>query len=58
MSKKYALSHVFLVIIFSFFIAVSGWAASSPAISITGAVRQPLNLTLEDLQKFEPLQSV
>ena len=53
MQKKFALPHVFLIIIFSFFFAVSGWTAPSPAISITGSVRQPLNLTLEDLQKLE-----
>jgi precorrin-2 methylase len=53
MWKRLPLSHVFLIIIFSFFIAVSGWTASLPSISIIGSVRQPLNLTLEDLQKLE-----
>ena len=32
---------------------MSGWAASLPTVSVTGAVRQPLNLTLQDLQKLE-----
>jgi len=36
-----------------FFSTASGWASSAPAISITGVVKQPLNLTLEDLKKFE-----
>jgi DMSO/TMAO reductase YedYZ molybdopterin-dependent catalytic subunit len=31
----------------------SGLTASSPAISITGSVKQPLNLTMEDLRRFE-----
>lgn len=56
MWKRLPLSHVFLIIIiFSFFIAVNGWAASSPTISVTGVVRQPLNLSLEDLQKLETI---
>jgi precorrin-2 methylase len=53
MWKRPRLSHVFLIITFSFFIAVNGWTAPVPSISITGSVRQPLNLTLEDLQKLE-----
>ena len=53
MWKRLPLFHVFLIIIFSSFIAVKGWAASSPTISVTGVVRQPLNLSLEDLQKLE-----
>jgi len=55
MLKKITLVNLFLTLFFSFFYAVSGWAGSSPAISITGAVRQPLNLTLEDLQRFEAI---
>ncbi|MFA4916401.1 MAG: hypothetical protein WC560_07000 [Syntrophales bacterium] len=52
MQKKFALSY--LLIIFSlFFLAGNGWTAPLPSISITGSVRQPLNLTLEYLQKLE-----
>jgi DMSO/TMAO reductase YedYZ molybdopterin-dependent catalytic subunit len=32
-----------------------GWAASSPSISISGAVKQPLRLTLDDLAKFQSI---
>ncbi|HEX9950020.1 MAG TPA: SAM-dependent methyltransferase, partial [Thermodesulfobacteriota bacterium] len=53
MPKKITVVSLFLTIFLSFVYAVSGWAGSSPAISITGAIRQPLNLTLEDLQRFE-----
>jgi len=53
MLKKMTLVGLFLTIVLSFFYAVNIWAGSSPAISITGAVRQPLNLTLEDLQRLE-----
>jgi precorrin-4 methylase len=53
MLKKITLVSLFLTIFLAFFYAVSGWAGSSPAISITGAIRQPLNLTIEDLQRFE-----
>jgi precorrin-2 methylase len=52
MWKKIPLSHVFFIL-FPFFIAVNGWTAPLPSFSITGSVRQPLNLTLEDLQKLE-----
>jgi precorrin-4 methylase len=53
MRKKFVWLHVLLIACLSFFFAVSGWGGSSPTISITGAVRQPLNLSLEDLQKLE-----
>jgi precorrin-4 methylase len=53
MQKKMRVSHLVLNILLVFFCAVSSWAESSPAISITGAVRQPLNLTLEDLQALQ-----
>ncbi len=43
------------MIIASFIAAVNGWAPSSQSVSITGSVRQPLNLTVEDLQKMESL---
>jgi precorrin-4 methylase/DMSO/TMAO reductase YedYZ molybdopterin-dependent catalytic subunit len=32
---------------------VKGWTASIPSIGITGVVRQPLNLSMDDLRKFE-----
>jgi precorrin-4 methylase/DMSO/TMAO reductase YedYZ molybdopterin-dependent catalytic subunit len=35
------------------FLTIQAWGASSQAISITGAVRQPLNLTMDDLSQFE-----
>jgi precorrin-4 methylase len=53
--KRFALSHVFLIVLLLFSIAVSGWTAPLPSVSITGSVRQPLNLTLEDLQKLETI---
>jgi len=53
MKKKLALPLFSLFIFFSCFLTVSGWTAPSPTVSVTGAVRQPLNLTLEDLQKLE-----
>ena len=51
--KRNIVSHLVLSILFTVFFAVSGWAGSSPAISITGSVRQPLNLTMEDLGALE-----
>jgi precorrin-4 methylase len=53
MMKRNIVSHLVLSILFTVFFAVSGWAGSSPAISITGSVRQPLNLTMEDLGALE-----
>jgi precorrin-4 methylase len=55
MRKRFVLSHAFLIItfFFLFLLVVSGWTASVPSISITGSVQQPLNLSLEDLQKLE-----
>ncbi|HMK74717.1 MAG TPA: SAM-dependent methyltransferase [Thermodesulfobacteriota bacterium] len=53
MKKKLALPLFSLSIFFLCFLTVSGWTASSPTISITGSVRQPLNLTLQDLQRLE-----
>jgi hypothetical protein len=49
MLKKITLVSVFLTVFLSLLCAVSTLAGSSPAVSITGSVRQPLNLTLEDL---------
>lgn len=37
------------------FFLVNGWTASLSQISITGVVKQPLNLTIEDLARFEPI---
>lgn len=53
MMKKNIMSHLILTILFTVFFAVIGWAESPPTISITGSVRQPLNLTLEDLQALQ-----
>jgi len=53
MPKKITLVSLFLIIFLSSFCTASSWAGSSPAISITGSVRQPLNLTLEDLQALQ-----
>jgi precorrin-4 methylase len=53
MKKNVMFSCVPLVIFFLFFLTANGWTAPAPAISITGVVKQPLNLTLEDLKKFE-----
>jgi precorrin-4 methylase len=55
MWKKITVLQLVLIIFISFFCAASGWAGSSPTVSITGAVRQPLNLTLEDLQALQPV---
>jgi precorrin-4 methylase/DMSO/TMAO reductase YedYZ molybdopterin-dependent catalytic subunit len=53
MQKIFSRLAVLLIACFSFSFAVNSWAGSLPAVSITGAVRQPLNLSLEDLQRFE-----
>jgi precorrin-4 methylase/DMSO/TMAO reductase YedYZ molybdopterin-dependent catalytic subunit len=53
MKKRVMYSYVPLLIFFLFFSTANGWASSASAISITGVVKQPLNLTLEDLKKFE-----
>jgi hypothetical protein len=50
MPKKSAFVCIFLLVIL---LSVNGLAASSPAISITGSVKQPLTLTMEDLRRFE-----
>jgi hypothetical protein len=55
MKKRVMLSYVPPIFFFLFFLTASGWTASAPAISITGVVKQPLNLTLEDLKKFETI---
>jgi precorrin-4 methylase len=53
MRKRFAWLPVLLVVCFLFSFAINSWPGSSPTISFTGAVRQPLNLTIEDLQKLE-----
>lgn len=53
MKKKVVLPLFSLCILFLCFLTVNGWTASLPTVSVTGSVRQPLNLTLEDLQKLE-----
>ncbi len=50
MYKKSALLCTFLLVIL---LSADGLTASSPAISITGSVKQPLNLSMEDLRRFE-----
>jgi hypothetical protein len=35
------------------FLAGQGWSTSPPAVSISGSVRQPLNVTMDDLSRFE-----
>jgi hypothetical protein len=49
MSKKLAL---FCSLLFVLMLSASGWTASSKVITIAGAVKQPLDLSPEDLNKF------
>lgn len=35
------------------FLAAQGWSTSPPVISINGAVRQPVDVTIDDLSRFE-----
>jgi precorrin-4 methylase len=53
MLKKNTLVSLIFIFFLTFFSVAVSWGGSSPAISITGSVRQPLNLTLDDLQKLE-----
>jgi precorrin-2 methylase len=53
MKKRFALQHFFPIAWFLFVVAINSWAGASPTISITGAVRQPLSLSWEDLQRLE-----
>ena len=50
MYKKSALLCTFFFVIL---LSVNGLTASSPAIRITGSVKQPLNVSMEDLSRFE-----
>ncbi len=45
----------FCSLVFILIFQMTGWTASSPGISISGAVRQPIHLTLEDLAKFQSI---
>ncbi len=52
MHKKLSLFRSFLLV---FLLYANGWAGSATVISITGAVKQPLNPSLADLNKFTPV---
>lgn len=54
MYRKSALLCSFLLV---FLLSANGLAASSPAISITGSVKQPLNMTMDDLRGFESVSA-
>ena len=53
MLKKNTLASLIFIFFLTFFSVAVSWGGFSPAISITGSVRQPLNLTLEDLHALE-----
>jgi precorrin-4 methylase/DMSO/TMAO reductase YedYZ molybdopterin-dependent catalytic subunit len=50
MFKKIISSYFFIVVLF---LATNGWGNSSPVISITGLVRQPIHISMDDLSRFE-----
>ncbi len=52
MNKKLPLFCSFLLV---FLLSANGWTASSPELNVTGSVKQPLNLSLADLNKFTPV---
>ena len=52
MKKKSAL----LIFFFVLFFAVEGLAATASSVSITGVVKQPLNLTMEDMNNYQSVQ--
>jgi precorrin-4 methylase len=54
MYKKIAVCCSFLLV---FLLSANGWTASSPAISITGFVKQPINITMYDLSRFESVSA-
>lgn len=54
MYRKSAFLCSFLLV---FLLSANGLAASSPAISITGSVKQPLNVTMDDLRGFESVSA-
>jgi DMSO/TMAO reductase YedYZ molybdopterin-dependent catalytic subunit len=38
-------------------LAANGWSTSSPVISITGLVRQPIHISMDDLSRFEAVNA-
>ena len=47
----------FSLLLFIFSLSAHGLAASSPTISITGTVKQPLNVTMDDIRRFESVNA-
>jgi precorrin-4 methylase/DMSO/TMAO reductase YedYZ molybdopterin-dependent catalytic subunit len=47
----------FSLLLFIFLLSEHGVEAFSPTISITGTVKQPLNVTMEDIRKFESVSA-
>lgn len=45
----------FCCLILFFIFQMTGWAASPSGISISGAVKQPIHLTLENMSKFQSI---
>ena len=55
--KKISVSiFIFLSGFFVILLSVNVFAASQPILSITGAVKQPLNLTVEDINSFQSIR--
>jgi precorrin-4 methylase len=48
--KKY---YIYLIMLLSIFITSMLYASTDQSLSITGVVRQPLNLTIDDLNRFQ-----
>lgn len=48
--KKY---YIYLILLLSIFITSMLYASTDRSLSITGVVRQPLNLTIDDLNRFQ-----
>ena len=55
MRKSIVLTSCLFILLLIFVVAAAGGADSSPRVSITGAVRQPVVLSLEDLSRFQSL---
>ncbi|HOQ71346.1 MAG TPA: SAM-dependent methyltransferase [Syntrophales bacterium] len=55
MRKSIVLTSCLFILLLIFVAAAAGGADSSPRVSITGAVRQPVVLSLEDLSRFQSL---
>ena len=47
----------FSLLLFIISLSAHGLAASSPTISITGTVKQPLNVTMDDIRRFESVNA-